>query len=105
MAHNTIKTKSNKNKNKMATFKNLHFEYPVSFTDPSIERCSSFEHGTDVLQRSVKLTIDALQLASLADLAADVKPEASDALRDNNFSRARRYFRRHCPSTLHHMNG
>lgn len=77
----------------------LHFEYPVSLADARVERSTPFQHGTDVLQRGVKLAIDALQLAALADLTADVKPETGDALGDDHFPWARRHFRRHGPST------
>lgn len=80
----------------------LHFEYPVTFADARVVSGSTVEYGADVLQRSVELAIDAFQLTALADLTTDVKTEASGALRNDHFSRARRYFRRHCPLTLHH---
>jgi len=81
----------------------LHFEDPVSFSNARVVSCSSLEHSADVLQRSVELTIYALKLTALAHLATNVESEAGDALRYRDFTGARRYFRRHRPSTLHHV--
>lgn len=88
-----------KETHKMHKHETLHFEDPVSFSNPRIVGRPSFEHCADVLQRSVELAINALKLTALADLAANVKSEAGDALRYSDFTGARRYFRRHRPST------
>ncbi|KAE9536004.1 hypothetical protein AGLY_007905 [Aphis glycines] len=64
----------------------------------------SLRHTLLLLRRSVELTIYTLKLTTLTNLATNVKSETSDALCYRDFTRTRRYFRRHCPLTLHYLN-
>lgn len=84
--------------------KSLHFEYAISLADARVVRRPAVQHRADVLQRRVQLSINALQLAAFADLAANVEAEPGDALGDRDFPRTRRHFRRHrSPSTTLHQ--
>lgn len=57
--------------------KYLHFKYPVPLPDPCLLCRPVFQDGADMLQRSIKFTVDRSQLPTLRHLTAHVKTKSS----------------------------
>lgn len=67
---------------------NLHFKNAISFQDASFVGRATFQNGTDMLQRGVKLAIDRTKLATFANLSAYIKAESRFGLDDFHYSRS-----------------
>ena len=54
----------------------LHSQYSVSFDEASLFSSSTIQNRTDMLQRSVQLSIDWPQGATFIDLSSDIETKS-----------------------------